>query len=88
MSNTKITAKKGNRQYTINEAEIKLYQNQGYDIYECGKLVKHGAGKVIAYTSYQDALEKIAALESEIAALKAAAGKAAKKAAAGKAEGQ
>ena len=60
MASTTIYAKKANRQYTIAEAEIAGFIARGFDIYRGDVLVKHGAGKVIAYADYQKLLDEFA----------------------------
>ena len=40
-----MTAEKGNKVYTITEAEKDTYQSQGYDIFEDGKIIAYGKGK-------------------------------------------
>lgn len=56
-------AVKGNRQYTITEAEKKTYAAKGFDIIEDGKIIEHGAGKTVPFAKYQAALDELAALQ-------------------------
>ena len=66
-----MRAVKENRQYTITEADVKSFQNEGYDIYDDnGKLVAYGIGKTVPYEKYVQALEQIETLKDEIDRLK------------------
>ena len=42
-----MTAEKGNKVYTITEAEKDNYRSQGYDIFEDGKMIACGKGKTV-----------------------------------------
>lgn len=69
-----MTAHKGNRQYTIVEAQAKAYQKDGYDIYDdSGIVVMYGAGKTIPYDKHEVIVK---ALKEEIEAAKRKSGKA------------
>jgi len=54
-----MLASKGNRQYSITEANKKSYQTDGFDILEDDgvTVIEYGAGKTIAYSKYAE-LEK------------------------------
>lgn len=59
-----MKAVKGNKQYTINEAQKKFYQDGGFDIYDDeGKLIAYGRDKKVPYEEY-------AALKEEVEKLK------------------
>lgn len=61
-------AVKGNKQYTITEAEKKGYRARGFDIVDDGgELLEAGAGKTVAYAKYQQAQERTAELEKALA---------------------
>lgn len=48
-----MRAVKGNKQYTINESQIKFYQEGGFDIYDDeGGLVSYGRDKKVSYEEY------------------------------------
>lgn len=73
-----MRAKKQNKQYTITAVEVKGYQARGFDIYDdSGALLQVGAGKTVPYAKYQDALNRIAELESALNAKGGKGGKAA-----------
>jgi hypothetical protein len=59
-----MTAEKGNKVYSIDESMKARYLNDGFDIYEDGKLLEYGKGKTVSYAEYE-------ALQKENAALKA-----------------
>ena len=66
-----MKAIKDNREYTIEEAEVRSFANEGYDIYDdSGKLVEYGAGKTVAYTAYAKLNELYEAALAELAELK------------------
>ncbi len=69
-----MIAIKGNRQYTITEAEARSYQQQGFDIVDNGVIIEHGAGKTVAFEKfaslekkYDELALKYAKLEKQIA---------------------
>lgn len=69
-----MKAVKGNKEYTINEASQKGYQDMGFDILdEDGKVVAYGRGKTVAYGDYVALMEENKKLHSRIAELEAAA---------------
>lgn len=63
-----MLAVKGNKQYTITEAEKRGYKARGFDIVDDGgKLLEAGAGKTVAWEKYQQALARTAELEKALA---------------------
>ncbi len=60
-----MKAVKGNKEYTVGEAQMKAYQDAGYDIVDgAGEVIAHGRNKTVPYGEY-------AALEKENGRLKA-----------------
>ena len=48
-----MRAVKGNKEYTISDAQKKAYQDAGYDILdEAGEVIAHGRGKMVSYGEY------------------------------------
>lgn len=48
-----MKAVKGNKEYTINEASQKSYQDMGFDIFdEDGEVIAYGRGKTVPYGDY------------------------------------
>lgn len=69
-----MKAVKGNKEYTINEASQKGYQDMGFDILdEDGKVVAYGRGKTVSYSDYMALVEENQKLHARIAELEAAA---------------
>lgn len=81
-----MKAVKGNKEYTIDEAQQKSYQDAGFDILdEAGTVIAYGRGKTVAYDDYVKAVKEIERLhviiseidteneelKAEIAAMKA-----------------
>ncbi|WP_368272471.1 hypothetical protein [Enterocloster lavalensis] len=67
-----MKAVKGNKEYTINEASQKGYQDMGFDILdEDGKIVAYGRGKTVPYGDYVSLMEENKKLHSRIAELEA-----------------
>lgn len=69
-----LYAEMGNRVIQISESQIELYNSKGYEIKDDkGAVVKATASQNLEalQKKYEEALEKIKALESEIATLKA-----------------
>lgn len=69
-----MKAIKGNKVYTIDEAQQKRYQKDGFDIHdEDGKIIAYGAGKTVTYEEHekllQAAVEAAKAPNPEIEAL-------------------
>ena len=48
-----IIARKANRQYIIDKSQESNYVALGYDIYENGQIIRHGAGKTISYAKHE-----------------------------------
>lgn len=71
-----MKAVKGNKEYTINVAQKKSYQENGFDIVDDdGKLITYGKGKTVPYSDYaalrkenEELCKKIKELESELQA--------------------
>lgn len=64
-----MKAVKGNKEYAIEESQMKAYQDAGFDIVEGETVVAHGRGKTVPYEEY-------AALKEELAVLRQATGQA------------
>lgn len=79
-----MTAVKANRCYTIDESQAASYARAGYDIYDGGEIVKHAAGKTVAFEKYKALEAENEALKAENEALKAKLEKPAKPAEKGK----
>ena len=66
-----MKAVKANRQYTITEAEVASFRNEGYDIYDDnGKLIHYGVGKTVPFERYAKLMAQLEAKNDEIIALK------------------
>lgn len=66
-----MRAVKENRQYTITDADVKSFVNDGYDIYDDnGKLVAYGAGKTVAFDKYAKLMAQVESKNDEIVALR------------------
>ena len=62
-----MKAYKGNRAYTLEtRAEAKAYAERGFDVYEGGKLVIRGAGRVVPAERLDAAEARIAELEAQL----------------------
>lgn len=62
-----MRAQKGNKVYTINESQVKGYQDAGFDIVDdAGKIIKYGRGRTVPYEEYATLKEKNAALEGKM----------------------
>lgn len=74
-----MRAVKGNREYIIDEAQQKGYQDSGFDILgDDGMVIAYGRGKTMPYDDYMKAVKEIGRLQelaaersAEIEALKA-----------------
>ena len=64
-----MTAKKGNKEYTIEEAQKQTYVKQGFDIYEDGELVEHGTGKTVSVKEFESLKEELEAAKEQNANL-------------------
>lgn len=66
-----MKATKGNKVYTIDEAQKAMYQAQGYDIVDDeGEVLQYGAGKTVSFEEYKTLEEKALKLEKENKKLK------------------
>ncbi len=62
-----MRAQKGNKVYTINESQVKGYQDAGFDIVDdAGKIIKYGRGRTVPYEEYVALKEKNATLEGKM----------------------
>lgn len=68
-----MTAEKGNKVYTITEAEKDNYRSQGYDIFEDGMMIACGKGKMVPYEDYLKLQEENRELKEKLSALKLSA---------------
>lgn len=64
-----MTAEKGNKVYTITEAEKDDYRSQGYDIFEDGRMIACGKGKTVPYEDYLKLQEENRELKEKLSAL-------------------
>lgn len=61
-----MTAVKGNRSYTITDADKAFYKKQGFDIIgDDGQIVEHGDGKTIPYEKYEKVVKELEALKAK-----------------------
>lgn len=61
-----MTAVKGNRSYTITDADKTFYKKQGFDIIgDDGQIVEHGDGKTIPYEKYEKVVKELEALKAK-----------------------
>lgn len=59
-----MRAVKGNKEYTIDDAQQKGYQDAGFDIVdEDGNVVAYGRGKTVPYDDYMKAVKEIERLQ-------------------------
>lgn len=74
-----LYAVRGNKHLKITEADRATHLALGYDIAEVDgnrlEVVEISPTKTVSYTKYKDALDRIAALETELAKLKEDKGK-------------
>ena len=61
-----MQARKGNKVYQIDETQAKQYANQGFDIYEGKKLVKHATGKSVPIEEYERVCAELEALKKQL----------------------
>jgi cell division protein FtsB len=67
-----MKAVKGNKVYTVDEANKKAYLAQGYEIQDDkGKVLETPADKTVPYAEYKKLLDENAELKSENSKLKA-----------------
>jgi hypothetical protein len=67
-----VEARKLNKVYQIDAREAQAWADDGYDIYDHGKLKLHAAGKSVPLADHEKALEENRKLKAEIAKLKKA----------------
>lgn len=62
-----MVAIKDNRQYTITEADVQSFANDGYDVFDDnGNLIAYGVGKSVPYEKYMKLMEQTEKLQDEI----------------------
>lgn len=55
-----MIAVKGNRSYTITDADKAFYKKQGFDIVgDDGKVLEHGDGKTVPYEKYEAVVREL-----------------------------
>lgn len=60
-----MTAVKGNRSYTITDADKAFYKKQGFDIIgDDGQILEHGDGKTVPYEQYEKVANELEALKA------------------------
>lgn len=65
-----MLAEKENKVYTITEAQVSDYQNQGFDIYnDDGTVIAYGKGKTVSYEDYMNLKKEKEALQKEVSRL-------------------
>lgn len=66
-----MKATKGNKIYTIDEAQKDIYQAQGYDILgDQGEIIQYGAGKSVSYEQFKKVSDEVTKLKLENKKLK------------------
>lgn len=66
-----MKATKGNKVYTIDEAQQAIYQAQGYDILDDqGEVIQYGAGKSVSYEQFKKVSDEATKLKTENKKLK------------------
>lgn len=60
-----MKATKGNKEYAIDESQVRGYQDAGYDIVQDGRVIAYGRGKTVAYDEYMALKEEMEALRAE-----------------------
>lgn len=66
-----MKATKGNKIYTIDEAQKAIYQAQGYDILDDqGEIIQYGAGKSVSYEQFKKVSDEVTKLKTENKKLK------------------
>lgn len=64
-----MKAVKGNKEYSITDAEKKRYQNDGFDILDDdGNTIAYGEGKTVSYDKYQRVVNELEALKASASA--------------------
>lgn len=65
-----MIATKGNKTYTIDEAQKKHYLDSGFDIQDnSGEVVAYGRGKTVSFDDYMKAVREIEILQGKVAFL-------------------
>lgn len=66
-----MKAVKGNKEYSINEAQKKNYQDSGFDIFDDdGSVISYGRGKTVPYDDYMKAVKEIGRLNEIISEMR------------------
>lgn len=66
-----MVAIKENREYTITEADVQSFANDGYDVYDDnGNLVAYGVGKTVPFEKYMKLMKQVEDLQEEIIELR------------------
>ena len=59
-----MRATKGNKEYTIDEAQKKFYQESGFDILnDDGEVIAYGRGKTVPYEDHMQAVREVERLQ-------------------------
>ena len=64
-----MKAVKGNREYSIEDAQQKSYQDAGFDIVEDGTVIAYGRGKTVPFEEYMLSVKEIGRLQKVCADL-------------------
>ncbi|MGI5906517.1 MAG: hypothetical protein ACOX85_09730 [Candidatus Pararuminococcus gallinarum] len=60
-----MRAAKGNKEYTIDEAQKKGYQDAGFDILDdAGEVIAYGRGKTVPFEDHMAAVKEIERLQA------------------------
>lgn len=61
-----MIAVKGNRSYTITDADKAFYKKQGFDIVgDNGQILEHGDGKTVPYDKYEKVVKELEELKTK-----------------------
>lgn len=61
-----MIAVKGNRSYTITDADKAFYKKQGFDIVgDDGRILEHGDGKTVPYDKYEKVVKELEELKTK-----------------------
>lgn len=61
-----MIAVKGNRSYTITDADKAFYKKQGFDIIgDDGQILEHGDGKTVSYEQYAKVIDELEKLKAK-----------------------